>query len=101
VSVVVLRLGHALGGPTYLVRRANDECVLRVAFTNDELDADEHELDEHVGWFFADGRMLADGSATARRLAYDVRAWRYDGERSGDDVPVWRLRESAASNVGK
>jgi len=49
IPVVLARLGHALGCPTYLLARPDRRVVIRVAFERAELEVDASSLDEPVG----------------------------------------------------
>ena len=95
IPVVLARLGHALGGPTYLLARPDRRVVIRMAFDAHELEVDASSLDEPVGILLRDGsmRVLDDVSSASIRLAYGAkvdghRIWLYSGQRDGDRA-VW------------
>jgi hypothetical protein len=99
-SAVLVRMGHAFGGPTYLVVRPDGLLVARLAFDEVERDADAMESDEIIGNFCSDGKLKLLASGPAARLAWGAirpdgqRMFRYTGERNCiDGRAVWRLRE--------
>lgn len=90
-------LGHALGGPTRLMLRPGRMVVIRMAFTPEEWEQDEHDSDEEIGWLRLDGSLIPACHHNYRALAWGAkrdgeRLWRYVGERF-DESPVWRLRD--------
>ena len=87
---VLRSLGHAWGGPTWLVALADGTVVVRMAFDDAEALADDvTDLDEEVGYLRPDGALVARSRSEVRALVYRFGGWSYDGERVGA-WPVWR-----------
>ena len=93
----ITQLGHAFGGPTWLLLRPDGRVVVRMAFGEAEREEPFSGLDEVVGVLTSGGRLLpCEGmDQPARKMAFRARIkgrqlFRYGGERT-ELGAVWML----------
>ena len=93
----ITQLGHAFGGPTWLLLRPDGRVVVRMAFDDDDRDEPFSGLDEVIGILTSDGRLLpCEGmDQPTRKMAFRAQIkgrplFCYGGERT-ELGAVWML----------